>query len=174
MTGGPSSASSAWDEPSRPGEHGRALSEILAARIRAEGPISFADFMRESLYHPAHGYYSRKNARRFGDYYTSVDVHPIFGRLLARQFAEMWQLLGSPRRFLVVESAAGNKPPVRRTGDRQHESCVTHEIVQQFAACRIEATLLHALARLIDIDEPLVMAGFLGGVGPEIHAVRVH
>jgi SAM-dependent MidA family methyltransferase len=107
MTGGPSSASSAWDEPSRPGEHGRALSEILAARIRAEGPISFADFMRESLYHPAHGYYSRKNARRFGDYYTSVDVHPIFGRLLARQFAEMWQLLGSPRRFLVVESAAG-------------------------------------------------------------------
>ncbi len=63
--------------------------------------------MRECLYHPAHGYYSRISTRRFGDYYTSVDVHPIFGRLLARQFAEMWRHLGSPRPFVVAESAAG-------------------------------------------------------------------
>ena len=63
--------------------------------------------MRECLYHPEHGYYSRASARRFGDYYTSVDVHPIFGRLLARQLAEMWELLGSPRPFLVVEAGAG-------------------------------------------------------------------
>jgi SAM-dependent MidA family methyltransferase len=63
--------------------------------------------MRECLYHPIYGYYSRTNALRFGDYYTSVDVHPIFGRLLARQFAEMWKLLGSPRKFVVAESAAG-------------------------------------------------------------------
>jgi SAM-dependent MidA family methyltransferase len=63
--------------------------------------------MRECLYHPVHGYYSRTSARRFGDYYTSVDVHPIFGRLLARQFAEMWKQLDSPRPFAVVESAAG-------------------------------------------------------------------
>jgi SAM-dependent MidA family methyltransferase len=36
-----------------------------------------------------------------------VDVHPIFGRLLARQFFEMWELLGSPSRFHLVEAAAG-------------------------------------------------------------------
>jgi SAM-dependent MidA family methyltransferase len=36
-----------------------------------------------------------------------VDVHPIFGRLLARQLAQMWELLGSPRPFLVVEAGAG-------------------------------------------------------------------
>jgi SAM-dependent MidA family methyltransferase len=63
--------------------------------------------MRECLYHPAHGYYSRPAASRFGDYYTSVDVHPVFGRLLARQFAEMWMLLGSPRPFVVAEGGAG-------------------------------------------------------------------
>jgi SAM-dependent MidA family methyltransferase len=63
--------------------------------------------MRESLYHPSHGYYSRTSAGRFGDYYTSVDVHPIFGRLLALQFAEMWEALGAPRPYLVVEAAAG-------------------------------------------------------------------
>jgi SAM-dependent MidA family methyltransferase len=107
MTAGPSSEPGAWREPSKLGERARALSEILSERIRAGGPISFAEFMRECLYHPAHGYYSRTNARRFGDYYTSVDVHPIFGRLVARQFAEMWERLGSPRPFVVAESGAG-------------------------------------------------------------------
>ena len=107
MTAGSSSASGARGEPPKPGEHARALTKILTERIRASGPISFAEFMRECLYHPAHGYYSRANAARFGDYYTSVDVHPIFGRLLARQLAEMWELLGSPRSFVVAESGAG-------------------------------------------------------------------
>ncbi len=107
MTAGPSSASGAPAESPKAGEHAPALTEILAERIRAGGPISFAEFMRECLYHPVHGYYSRAGARRFGDYYTSVDVHPIFGRLLARQFAEMWEQLGSPRTFFVAESGAG-------------------------------------------------------------------
>jgi SAM-dependent MidA family methyltransferase len=83
------------------------LRAILAMRIRDGGPISFAEFMRECLYHPELGYYSRASAGRFGDYYTSVDVHPIFGRLLARQLVEMWVLLGSPRPFQVVEAGAG-------------------------------------------------------------------
>ena len=89
------------------GEHARALTEILAGRIHVGGPMTFAEFMRECLYHPIHGYYSRASTSRFGDYYTSVDVHPIFGRLLARQFAEMWEQLGSPRPFTVVEAGAG-------------------------------------------------------------------
>lgn len=83
------------------------LAALLASRIRRFGPISFAEYMRECLYHPVHGYYSQPEARRFSDYYTSVDVHPIFGRLLARQFAEMWQQLGRPAEFLLVEAAAG-------------------------------------------------------------------
>jgi SAM-dependent MidA family methyltransferase len=107
MTARPSSESGPRDIFSKPGDHARALTEILAGRIRANGPISFAEFMRDCLYHPIHGYYSRASAGRSGDYYTSVDVHPIFGRLLVRQFAEMWELLGSPRLFVVVEAGAG-------------------------------------------------------------------
>ena len=83
------------------------LAALLAERIRRFGPITFAEYMRECLYHPIHGYYSRLEARRFSDYYTSVDVHPIFGRLLARQFAEMWWQLDRPAEFLLVEAAAG-------------------------------------------------------------------
>src|SRR5881396_2737406 len=63
--------------------------------------------MRECLYHPLHGYYSRAENRRFADYYTSVDVHPIFGRLLARQLEEMWRLLERPAEFWAVEAGAG-------------------------------------------------------------------
>ncbi len=83
------------------------LAELLANRIRRYGPLPFADFMRECLYHPIHGYYSKAESTRFADYYTSVDMHPIFGRLLARQFAEMWERLGCPAEFLLVEAGAG-------------------------------------------------------------------
>ncbi len=83
------------------------LAPLLAERIRRFGPITFAEYMRECLYHPVHGYYSKPEGRRFSDYYTSVDVSPIFGRLLARQFADMWEQLDRPNEFLLVEAAAG-------------------------------------------------------------------
>jgi SAM-dependent MidA family methyltransferase len=83
------------------------LARALAERIRRSGPIPFAEYMRECLYHPEFGYYSKPEARRFADFYTSVDVHPIFGRLLARQFAEIWDKLGRPHEFYVVEAGAG-------------------------------------------------------------------
>ncbi len=83
------------------------LAKLLAARIRECGPLTFAGYMAECLYHPEHGYYSRSESQRFADYYTSVDVHPIFGRLLARQLAEMWERCACPAEFIVVEAGAG-------------------------------------------------------------------
>jgi len=82
------------------------LAARLAARIRAEGPITFADYMRACLYDPEYGYYSRPESKRFADFYTSVDVHSVFGRLLARQLAEMWRLLDRPTEFTAVEAGA--------------------------------------------------------------------
>ncbi len=71
------------------------LREVIADRIRTSGPISFAEFMDISLYHPELGYYARaaQNTGRAGDFFTSVDVGPIFGELLAKQFGEMWRVL---------------------------------------------------------------------------------
>ncbi len=83
------------------------LAELLAERIRRLGPMTFADYMRECLYHPVHGYYSKAESKRFADYYTSVDVHPIFARLLALQFGEMWENLGRPADFTLAEAGAG-------------------------------------------------------------------
>jgi len=83
------------------------LAQLLAKRIRERGAITFAEYMRECLYDPEFGYYSRAGTSRFADFYTSVDVHPIFGRLLARQLAEMWELLGRPQAFWAIEAGAG-------------------------------------------------------------------
>lgn len=85
-----------------------ALIKTIHDTIRSRGPISFAWFMEQALYHPAHGYYSsgRCAIGRAGDYFTSVSVGPLFGELLAAQFAEMWESLGQPANFTIVEQGA--------------------------------------------------------------------
>ena len=84
-----------------------ALARELKERIAEDGPITFADYMKACLYHPEHGYYTRGSGERFQDYYTSADVHPIFGRLLVRQIEEMWRAMGAPDGFQIVELGAG-------------------------------------------------------------------
>lgn len=85
------------------------LTAIIADRIRADGPITVAQYVDLALYHPAHGYYNSAPQRsgRHGDFFTSVDIGPIFGELLCVQFAEMWAVLGTTA-FDLVEAAAGN------------------------------------------------------------------
>ncbi|MEY5009745.1 MAG: hypothetical protein RLZZ253_884 [Verrucomicrobiota bacterium] len=72
--------------------------------------MSFASFMAEALYHPDEGYYrsSRQRTGRTGDFYTSVSVGPLFGRLLARQFIELWHRMGCPAPFTLVEQGAND------------------------------------------------------------------
>jgi SAM-dependent MidA family methyltransferase len=65
--------------------------------------------MEICLYDPEEGYYSR-NVEQFGkagDFYTSSDVHAVFGRLLARQFDEIWWTLGSPAQIEILELGPG-------------------------------------------------------------------
>src|SRR5271157_4839087 len=65
--------------------------------------------MELCLYDPELGYYSRYAGQfgKAGDFYTSSDVHAVFGRLLARQFDEMWRALGSPEHITVKELGPG-------------------------------------------------------------------
>jgi SAM-dependent MidA family methyltransferase len=85
------------------------LREKIEQEIRERGPIPFSRYMQMCLYDPELGYYAR-NAEQFGkagDFYTSSDVHAVFGRLLARQFDEMWRALGSPSSIEVLELGPG-------------------------------------------------------------------
>jgi SAM-dependent MidA family methyltransferase len=85
------------------------LRQIIEQEIRERGPIPFSRYMELCLYHPELGYYSR-NADQFGkagDFYTSSDIHAVFGRLLARQFEEIWRVLGSPAQIEILELGPG-------------------------------------------------------------------
>lgn len=85
------------------------LAEIISNRIKDEGPLTFEQFMEMALYYPGLGYYTsnREKIGSCGDYYTGPEVHPIFARTVAGQFAEMWDRLGKPSRWQLAEYGAG-------------------------------------------------------------------
>jgi SAM-dependent MidA family methyltransferase len=83
--------------------------EQIEQEIRQRGPMPFSRYMEICLYDPTAGYYSR-NAEQFGkagDFYTSSDVHAVFGRLLARQFDQMWKALDRPPEIEIIELGPG-------------------------------------------------------------------
>ena len=87
----------------------RRLAEFIIGQIKRNGPLTFEQFMEIALYHPELGYYTsgREKIGPGGDFYTGPELHPAFGRTVAEQFAEMWEVLGSPRRWHLVEYGAG-------------------------------------------------------------------
>ena len=82
------------------------LASHLQSRIQQHGPLSFADFMAEALYHPEWGYYSSPHRTRVGtkgDFITSVSVGNSFGRLLALRLHAFWAANASPPEFHRLE-----------------------------------------------------------------------
>ncbi len=87
------------------------LGHLIREQIqqRVDQRITFAEFMDVALYHPQYGYYNDR-ARDIGpngDFFTAPHLGADFGQLLAEQFVEMWQMLGQPQPFQLVEMGAG-------------------------------------------------------------------
>jgi len=85
------------------------LEKKIIEKIRAGGPITFEAFMEMALYDPEYGYYCTEKIRigKAGDYYTSSHLHPAFASSIGKQIREMWEIMGRPRNFKVVEMAPG-------------------------------------------------------------------
>ena len=119
-----------------------ALVEMIREEIRSRGPQSFAWFMAQALYHPEHGYYSTDRAAigLRGDYFTNVSVGPLFGELLAAQFAEIWERLGRVDNFLILEQGAHHGQFARdvlesaRRRSPEFFSGLRYQIVEPFSA----------------------------------------
>src|ERR1700686_1712517 len=111
--------------PRRPPTEGivNPLREKIEQEIRERGPLPFSRYMELCLYDPELGYYAR-NAEQFGkagDFYTSSDVHAVFGRLLARQFDRMWQALDRPPEIEILELGPGRGLFARDVLDWSHK-----------------------------------------------------
>jgi SAM-dependent MidA family methyltransferase len=83
-----------------------AIPSLIRGEIQSQGPISFARFIELALYCPNLGYYERPESKigKAGDYYTSVSVGPLFGELLAFQFARWLEAI--PGQVQLVEAGA--------------------------------------------------------------------
>jgi len=82
---------------------------VLRDLIAIEGPIPFARFMEIALYHPEHGYYrgSRDPFGAAGDFFTAAQLQPVFGALVARAIESLFEAMGRPPDFTVVDLGAG-------------------------------------------------------------------
>lgn len=86
------------------------LCQFIREQIQASTHqrVTFAEYMTWALYHPEYGYYSRgAGIGASGDFATAPHLCADFGETLAEQFWEMWQILGYPKPFHLVEMGAG-------------------------------------------------------------------
>jgi SAM-dependent MidA family methyltransferase len=122
----------------------RELRGVIEQEIRERGPIPFSRYMELCLYHPELGYYSRNGAQfgKAGDFYTCSDVHAVFGRLLARQFEEMWRALDRPQEIVLKELGPGRGLLAQDVLDWSEKKfpeffrCLRYVLVEQSPALR--------------------------------------
>ncbi|MDQ3986176.1 MAG: SAM-dependent methyltransferase [Actinomycetota bacterium] len=145
------------------------LTGILVDRIRANGPMPFAEFMEVALYDPDHGYYSTADspAGWRGDYLTSPELDPSFGTLWTGAFEKVWEACGGPREFTLVEigpGAGGFSSAVLTAATGPFGEALRFVLVEISEARRI------GLKQLFD-DDRVSFAGSVAAVGPVVGCV---
>jgi SAM-dependent MidA family methyltransferase len=142
--------------------------------------------MNLALYDPEFGYYARAPQRsgRAGDFFTSVDVGPLFGELLETQVAEMAALLpqspidfveigaGNGRLAADIVGAAQRRNPAFCARIQVHlveaSAAARHEQAERFAG--LAAHLISSSATLPDSFEGVLLANELLDAFP-VHQV---
>ena len=84
-----------------------ANSAVRRAISEAGGSLPFLDFMNIALYGDTGFYANTGRAGRRGDFITSPEVGPLFGTVVARAIDHVWNTLGQPNDFQIVEVGAG-------------------------------------------------------------------
>ncbi len=84
------------------------LEELLARRIRTQGPLTVAEFMAEALGHPEYGYYATRDPLgRGGDFTTAPEISQVFGELIGLWCVDLWDRAGRPAPFILAELGPG-------------------------------------------------------------------
>jgi NADH dehydrogenase [ubiquinone] 1 alpha subcomplex assembly factor 7 len=84
------------------------LAEHLKELIRADGPLSVAEYMRICLTARSDSYYRRgEPIGAAGDFVTAPEVSQIFGELIGLWCVDLWRQLGGPKHLALVELGPG-------------------------------------------------------------------
>lgn len=144
---------------------------ILEEIAAGGGSIPFRRYMELALYHPGHGYYASGRARvgKEGDFFTSVSVGRIYGRLLASVCREAWERLGRPPDFTVVEQGANDGTMAAdileaiRAADADFQQALRFVIIEPFLANRErQQDRLKAFANVTWVASPEQLPEFTG------------
>ena len=76
--------------------------------IETLGPIPVSEYMALCLSDPEHGYYmTRDPFGRGGDFTTAPEISQMFGELIGFYVVNLWQQMGSPKAFTLLEPGPG-------------------------------------------------------------------
>jgi SAM-dependent MidA family methyltransferase len=136
------------DYPNPPDSATPSLREKILSAIAERGSLPFPEYLGIALYDPELGYYARAGTQvgREGDFYTSVSVGPLFGRLLARRFLTWWEGNGKPANWRMLEIGA-------------HDGMLAADILSEIRALSPEAwqslefAIAEPLPRLRDLQK---------------------
>lgn len=143
------------------------LRERLVERIRADGPLTFAQYMEAALFDPESGFYTRgPGIGQGGHFATAAMAHPAFAAALVAEAAATWEELGRPEQFRVTEAGPGSGGLARRVSEGLAERGVVHELVliERSSGLRVTQrdTLTGVEARWVEHPSELAPApGFL-------------
>ncbi|MDB5506638.1 MAG: class SAM-dependent methyltransferase [Devosia sp.] len=84
------------------------LKDRIALEIRTTGPMSIATYMALCLSHPRDGYYRQgRPIGSAGDFITAPEISQMFGELIGFFFVNLWQQIGEPKSFTLLELGPG-------------------------------------------------------------------
>ncbi|CAM9572551.1 unnamed protein product [Phaeothamnion confervicola] len=85
------------------------LVKELEMLIKMRGPIPVAEYMKQALQHPRHGYYMQERPQigRQGDFVTAPEISQVFGELIGVWCVAVWESMGRPAQFELVEMGPG-------------------------------------------------------------------
>lgn len=80
----------------------------LVSQIQENGPMTVGQFMHIALTDPSNGYYTSQNPfGRSGDFITAPEISQLFGEMIGIWSIDVWQKMGSPTKFQLVEAGPG-------------------------------------------------------------------
>ena len=84
------------------------LKDRLVAKIKAEGPLTVAEYMTICLLDPVHGYYpTRDPLGSDGDFITAPEISQMFGEVIGLWCIQTWQDMGRPETVQLIELGPG-------------------------------------------------------------------